>query len=45
MAMALGHWRTDMHNSSADGTHGMNQSIFDALPADGTEAANWKKFG
>ena len=36
MAKALGHWRTDMHNSGADGTSRYEPpSIFESVPADG----------
>ena len=44
MAKRPGHWRTDMHNSGADGTRGTNQRrhLKLCLPM-GTMAANWKK--
>jgi hypothetical protein len=42
MARRPGHWRTDMHNSGADGTRGTNQRRHSklCLPM-GTTAANW----
>jgi hypothetical protein len=42
MAKRPGHWRTDMHNSGANGTRGTNQRRHSklCLPM-GTMAANW----
>jgi hypothetical protein len=46
MAKALGHRRTDMHNSGADGTSRYEPtSIFESVPADGHHGCQLQEHG